>query len=75
MADLPDEIIIETVTIGSSRRVTAMDPSSLVEVVFQVPLTADLADIQRLARQKLAYRIGKVPGPGRQPPGGGGLIV
>jgi hypothetical protein len=75
MADLPDEIIIETVTIGSSRRVTAIDPSSLVEVVFQVPLTADLADIQRLARQKLAYRIGKVPGPGRQPPGGGGLIV
>jgi hypothetical protein len=75
MAKLPDEIIIETVAVGGSRRVTAIDPSSLVEVVFQVPLTADLADIQRLARQKLAYRIGRARGPGRQPPDGGGLIV
>jgi hypothetical protein len=75
MADLPDEIIIETVTVGGSRRVTAMDPSSLVEVVFQVPLTADLIDIQRLARQKLAYRTGKAGGSGRPPPGRGGLIV
>jgi hypothetical protein len=75
MAELPDEIIIETVAVGGSRRVTAIDPSSLVEVVFQVPLTADLADIQRLARQKLAYRIGRSRGAGRQPPDGGGLIV
>jgi hypothetical protein len=75
MAELPDEIIIETVAVGGSRRVTAMDPSSLVEVVFQVPLTADLADIHRLARQKLAYRTGKAPRPGRQPPDGGGIIV
>jgi hypothetical protein len=75
MAELPDEIIIETVTVGGCQRVTAMDPSSLVEVVFQAPLSADLADIQRLARQKLAYRHGKRAGQGRPPPERGGILV
>ena len=75
MTALPDEIIIETVTLGGSQRVTAMDPASLVEVVFQAPLTADLADIQRLARQKLAYRLGKRADPGQQPPDRGGILV
>ena len=75
MAPLPDDIIIETLAVGGSLRVTAMDPSSLVEVVFQAPLTADLADIQRLARQKLAYRLERMAGPRQPPPDRGGLLV
>lgn len=75
MTTLPDEIIIETVTLGGSQRVTAIDPASLVEVVFQAPLTADLAAIQRLARQKLAYRLGRSAGPDRPPPGRGGILA
>jgi hypothetical protein len=75
MAPLPDEIIIETATVGGSLRVTAMDPVSLVEVVFQMPRTADLADIQRLARQKLAYRLKRLGGPKPPPPGRGGVLV
>ncbi len=75
MADMPDEIIIETVIVGGSQRVTAMDPASLVEVIFQVPLSAGLADIQRLARQKLAYRLGKAAGPQRRPSGRGGILA
>lgn len=54
-----DEIIIETVQIGSAQRVTAMDPQNLVEVVFQAPSSADQSTIVQLARQKLAWRIAR----------------
>ncbi len=75
MADLPDEIIIETVTLGHTQRVTAIDPVSLVEVVFQAPAGAGRTLIEQLARQKLAYRLGRAA-PGRQPPPDkGGIIV
>lgn len=70
----PDEIIIERVTVGGSQRVTAIDPASLVEVVFQAPPTATLADLRQLARQKLAYRLRRADRPG-PPPGKGGIVV
>lgn len=75
MTESQGEIIIETVTIGGSQRVTAIDVASLVEVVFQAPLSADPATIQALARQKLAYRLGRRASRGRPPPDKGGILV
>ena len=74
MAAEPDEIILEVVTVGGSQRVSAMDPASLVEVVFQAPLAADRASILRLARQKLAYRLAKAAPPRPAPDRGGRLV-
>ena len=54
-----DEIIIEIAVIGAAQRVSALDPASLVEVVFQAPLGTDRATVLRIARQKLAYRLGR----------------
>jgi hypothetical protein len=69
------DIIIEIVALGGSQRVTAMDTATLVEVVFQAPLSADRASIERLARQKLAYRLAQAAAVRRPPPGRGGTLV
>ena len=74
MSDALDEIIIEITVIGTAQRVTAMHPASLVEIVFQAPVSADRAAIMQLARQKLAYRLARpsaVPG---KPERGGTLV-
>ena len=74
MSDTADEIIIEITVIGTAQRVTAMHPASLVEIVFQAPVSADRAAIMQLARQKLAYRLARqsaVPG---KPARGGTLV-
>jgi hypothetical protein len=70
-----DEIIIEIAVIGMAQRVTAMHPASLVEVVFQAPVSADRATIMQLARQKLAYRLAKPSGLPDKPPDRGGTLV
>lgn len=75
MAEDLDEIIIETVVIGSVQRVTAMDPESLVEVVFQAPGSADQSTIFRLARQKLAWRIAKEQEAAKPTGDRGGIIA
>jgi hypothetical protein len=70
-----DEIIIEIAVIGSAQRVTALDPASLVEVVFQAPLSADRATITQLARQKLAYRLSRQQAAKPASPNRGGTLV
>ena len=70
-----DEIIIETVAIGSVQRVTAMDPASLVEVVFQAPGRADQSTIVQLARQKLAWRIAKEKQSSKSSDDRGGILA
>jgi hypothetical protein len=70
-----DEIIVETVLHGSVQRVTAMDPASLVEVVFQAPRGADQSTIVQLARQKLAWRIAKEKQPSKPGDGRGGILA
>lgn len=54
-----DDIIIEVRVHGQGQRVSAIDVQTLIEVVFQAPVTADRASIERLARQKLAWRLGR----------------
>ena len=70
-----DEIIVETVLHGSAQRVTAMDPASLVEVVFQAPRGADQRSIVQLARQKLAWQIAKEKQPSKPSDDRGGILA
>jgi len=70
-----DEIIIEIAVIGTIQRVTAMDPASLVEVVFQAPLSAERSALLTLARQKLAYRLARQATAPARPPDRGGTLV
>lgn len=75
MSEPLDEIIIEIAVIGTSQRVSAVDPASLVEVVFQAPLGAERSAVLRLARQKLAYRLAREPKTRTMPPDRGGTLV
>lgn len=80
MSDPGDEIIIEIAVVGTAQRVmaqrvTAIDPASLVEVVFQAPVNTDRATIMQLARQKLAYRLARKAAPPGKPPDRGGTLV
>jgi hypothetical protein len=52
-------IILELTPIGNLLRVAAVDPETLVEVVFQAPLSADETMLAALARRKLAYALGR----------------
>ena len=53
MRPAPDEILLEITRLGSVQRVSAIDPASLVEVVFQAPLSADHRSIELLATEVL----------------------
>jgi len=53
------EAIIEYTRVGNSVRVTAVDVETGTEVVFQAPVTASQADMQRTAINKLKYVLGK----------------
>jgi hypothetical protein len=53
----PDEVILEFVRIGAVVRVSAMHPPSLTEVVVQGPVTAGPQALERLALDKLAWRL------------------
>lgn len=75
MSEPLDEIIIEIAVVGTIQRVTAMDPASLVEVVFQAPLRAERSALLTLARQKLAYRLARQAKAGNPPPNRGGTLV
>jgi hypothetical protein len=52
-------IILEMTTVGSSQKVTAIDEETGVEVSFIAPANTARADIERLARSKLAYVLKK----------------
>ena len=55
-------IILEVTTVGASQKVTAVDEATGIEVSFIAPATAARADIERLARSKLAYVLQKKSG-------------
>lgn len=71
----PDEILLEITIMGGSQRVAALDPRSLIEVVFQAPLQADRRSIELLARQKLAFRQARERAAATAPRGRGGTIA
>jgi len=48
-------ILLEIITIGSSLKVAAIDEETGLEVSFIAPANTSRADIERLARSKLAY--------------------
>ncbi|MGI9509590.1 MAG: DUF6898 family protein [Geminicoccaceae bacterium] len=58
-ASSSDEILLELTPAGNLIRVAAIDPATLTEVIFQAPLTADRAALTALARQKLAFVMGR----------------
>ncbi len=75
--DPDSEILLETLRIGASMEVRAVSGGDGLEVSLVVPSGTAQSDIQRLARQKLAYVRKKMRG-GDDPPtsgGRGGLIV
>lgn len=55
----PREIIIETVRIGNSLRVTAVDAATGTEVTFQTPANLPPSGIRALAVSKLKYVMNK----------------
>jgi hypothetical protein len=78
MVEDPDsEILIEMNRIGGAMEVRAVSAGDGLEVVFTAPANAAQADIQRLARLKLAYVRGKARGAGgpAQKPRGKGWIA
>lgn len=76
----PDgEILIEMNRIGHAMEVRAIATADGLEVMFTAPANAMQADLERLARQKLAYVRRKAQGKDEpDKPGGdrkGGLIA
>jgi hypothetical protein len=76
MADPDAEIIIEMNRIGSAMEVRAVSGGDGLEVSFTAPSSAAKSDIEKLARQKLAYvrsrGSGGQGGPPSGPTSGGG---
>ena len=75
MSDPDAEIILEMNRIGSAVEVRAISASDGLEVSFTAPASAAQSDLQRLARQKLAYVRNRMSGQGGgkdEPPSGGG---
>jgi hypothetical protein len=50
------------IVIGASQKVTAVDEATGTEVSFIAPANAARADIERLARSKLAYVLQRKSG-------------
>jgi hypothetical protein len=63
----PDEVILEFIRIGAVVRVSALHAPSLTEVVVQGLVAAGPEALERLALEKLAWRMRS----GGSPPRGG----
>lgn len=77
---LDSEILIETTTIGGAMEVRAVSAGDGLEVAFAAPISADLHDIQQLARWKLAYvrrrhAVDAAPTPPSGPRARGGILA
>lgn len=76
--DDPDrEILLETMRVGNAIEVRAVSGGDGLEVAFTAPASAGQADINRLAKAKLAYVRNRNAGGGRSggeggPSGGSG---
>ncbi len=80
MPNDPDaEILIEMNRIGNAMEVRAISAGDGLEVSFTAPANSAQADIDRLARSKLAYVRRKSQGDGgasgKKPDGKGGWIA
>jgi hypothetical protein len=77
MNDPDAEIILEMNRIGGAVEVRAISTGDGLEVSFSAPASTAQSDLQRLARQKLAYvrtraeKGGQGSGKKEPPPGGG----
>ena len=65
-----EEVILEITRIGDVQRVAAVHVATGVEIVFQTPATAALADVKALAMQILERKLA-----GDDKPAGPGVIV
>jgi hypothetical protein len=65
----PDEVILEFVQVGALIRVSAMEPTTLTEVVIYGPASAGEAALRRTVLRKLDYVIGRRPNAERQSSG------
>jgi hypothetical protein len=69
----PDvEIILEINRIGGALEVRAVSAGDGLEVTFPAPANAPKADLERVARSKLAYVRGRRSGSGGEDADGGG---
>ena len=57
------EVLLETMVVGNALRVAVVDAETGEEVVFQAPPNTPRAEIDRIALNKLARRLGIKPGP------------
>lgn len=70
--DADSEILIETTRIGNAVEVRAVSGGDGLEVAFTTPASAGQADINRLAKAKLAYVRRRNAGGGRDDDDGSG---
>lgn len=76
--DPDNEIYLELNRIGGAIEVRAVSAGDGLEVSFTAPANTAKADIERLARAKLAYVRSRAGGQGGQPDGDkgrGGIVV
>jgi len=59
----PREVLFEFVRVGSSVRVSAIDPRSNTEAVVVGPATAGEARLRQIAMAKLRFLLSKQAGP------------
>lgn len=66
------EIFVEIQRVGNALRVAAIDGATAEEVVFQVPAKTPRADIDVLARAKLAWKLKRASANKKRPDAGSG---
>ncbi|ABI65831.1 hypothetical protein [Maricaulis maris] len=69
---MPGEIFVEIQKVGNALRVAAIDGATAEEVVFQVPARTPRADIDTLARAKLAWKLKRCAANEKRPSKGPG---
>lgn len=60
------EIYVEMIPAGKALRVAAVDAETGLEMIFQVPANTPRPDIDRLARAKIMWKLGRESGPGER---------
>lgn len=60
------EIYVEIIRVGQALRVAAIDAETGLELVFQVPHNTPRAEIDHLARSKIAWKLKREAGETRE---------
>jgi hypothetical protein len=58
-ANTPHEILVEYKQVGNALRVTAVEPISGTEIIFQAPLNTHTVTLNRIAASKMRYVMEK----------------